>query len=164
MNAERLLRLADLLEADAASETGVKFDLAEWAVPSDGPYFPGHKENTRLEVGCTTTACAFGLACVSGLFRDDGLDYELNFSHWNNRVQLLPVLHWLDDEMCTRRSEGEMAGHRLFDIGERAFHYLFMADAYPDEQRTGSAGELAVARRIRALVAGERVVGHASAD
>ena len=67
MNRERLLRLADLLEKDAENPEGVKFDMSEW----------GRVLDRTRPLSCGTTACAMGLAALSGEFTADGLDYEI---------------------------------------------------------------------------------------
>ena len=65
MNKRRLLKLADLLEADAENKTGVQFDLKGWG--------HSHDDDTPVAVSCGTTACAMGLAVLSGAFADAGL-------------------------------------------------------------------------------------------
>src|SRR4051812_18831228 len=82
----RLLKLADLLEADAKNKKGVKFDLeviAQRSVPNTDVY--GFEDSDFLPddtvpIDCGTTACAFGLAALSGVFRRQGLSYTIDGS------------------------------------------------------------------------------------
>jgi hypothetical protein len=61
VNKKRLLKLADLLEADAKNRKGIKFDLGTVAMSSaeDGNFIKGELEPS---VSCNTVACAMGLA------------------------------------------------------------------------------------------------------
>jgi hypothetical protein len=61
MNKRRLLKLADLLVANAHNSKGMRFDLDHWGV------FRGHKRPRKLD--CQTTGCALGLAAMSGAFK-----------------------------------------------------------------------------------------------
>lgn len=130
MNKRRLLKLADLLEADAKNKKGVKFDLSDW----------GYAENKKKPISCGTTACAMGLAVASGAFKREGLrsTYGDGF--------LLP-LH--------RDREGFSAAESLFDIGHDASTFLFSDSYYPRGKTKGAIGELFVAKRIRDFVAGK---------
>src|ERR1700683_1178047 len=68
MNKRRLLKLADLLEADARTKNGIRFDYWNF----------GEVSNPKKPLSCGTEACALGLAALSGEFKDGGLDYELD--------------------------------------------------------------------------------------
>ena|SRR6185312_8885744 len=144
MNKRRLLKLADLLEADAKNLKGISFDLMTWARPSesiDGSY------RTKLEkvpVDCGTSACAVGLACISGAFRRSGLSYV--YKRWNEGFYLIPQFG----------TEGGMkAVQSFFGIDRRSADFLFASDNYPEGKRQGAAAERFVARRIRDFVSGK---------
>lgn len=90
MNKRRLLKLADLLEEDAANAKGVKFDLrvvachakkhkeAPTSPYDDGRYFrPGE----RPTLDCGTAAGAVGLAVLSGAFKRQGFTYQIDPDH-----------------------------------------------------------------------------------
>ena len=130
----RLLKLAALLEADAKNKKGVKFDLGIWG-RSDDP------ELTPVSVSCGTTACAVGLAVVSGAFKRSGLyntaDLPGRISpSFDNRV-------------------GFDAVEAFFDLTGEEAGFLFSDDFYPVSFRTGAKGERFVAKRIRQFVAGK---------
>src|SRR5580704_5650057 len=65
MNKRRLLKLADLLEADAKNKKGIQFDYHHW----------GSVGNREEPLSCGTSACALGLAAISGAFTRAGLGY-----------------------------------------------------------------------------------------
>jgi hypothetical protein len=141
MNKRRLLKLADLLEADAKDRKGIKFDLDTWGYTSkrslavnDGP-IPA--------VSCETTACAMGLAALSGAFKREGLTYT---------VRDTPSFMQVDVKMG--RAEGLDAAAKLFGITRTTAGWLFLDDNY-DGSTTKAVGERAVAKRIRNFVAGK---------
>lgn len=143
MNADRLLRLAALLESDAANPNGVKFDLRTWA--GDAAPEPGMEteppDPKKLGVHCGTQACAIGLACLSGAFAEDGLSWEVS-DHENNIVPLFNGQKGID------------AVTELFALyGHSQACRLFVDVYYPDEQQKGRDAELAVAARVREFVA-----------
>lgn len=163
MNKERLLRLADLLEADAANPNGVKFDLRGWAIPSkhlsawdnlfdfkdENPDLKFFGEDEEVKVNCGTAACAMGLAAISGAFLSDGLGYEIDLRDG----QLSPVYN-----KEGIRHGGWNAAIEFFDLkrgdGEydwdAANHFFDAAQFAPSN---GAEAELEVARRIREVVA-----------
>ena len=128
MKTDLLLKLADLLEADANNPHGVRFNLGTWITTSKG---------AAPEMSCGTQACAMGLAAISGIFKDEGLTYD------HGDVQLI-TSHGL-------RYSGFFAAARLFKIDVTAAIKLFSPDAY--DVRHGIKAELAVAERIRKGVA-----------
>lgn len=133
MNKKRLLKLADLLEADAKNEKGIKFDLSTW----------GRADEGVPTISCGTTACAIGLAVVSGAFKRAGLSnmYEDG-----------------SDRICPQfeGTWGFEAAGKLFGIPTRHAEFLFSEDYYPRSRpATGAAGERLVANRIRDFVAGK---------
>ena len=136
MNKRRLLKLADLLEADAKRRTGVRFDLTTW----------GQIDNESKPVSCGTTACAMGLAAVSGAFKKQGLLYSV--SH-NQQIRI----------SFQNSSGGFESACQLFGINRDAAHWLFDYPAYGDDRAmfVGAKGERMVARRIRNYVAGTEI-------
>ncbi len=146
MNKRRLLKLADLLEADAKNKKGVSFDLAAWAkkkVDRDHPYFSvyGFVPREVVEVSCNTAACAWGLAAISGEFKRQGVGYRI--THEGN---LIPTFE--------RKTEIR-AATAFFGISEDEAWFLFDPHKYPDSKRRGAVGERYVAKRIRDFVAGK---------
>lgn len=137
MNKRRLLKLADLLEADANNKKGIKFDLgivggaADWDADQ---YTPG--------VDCGTTACAMGLAAISGAFKSAGLSYHVSGTDLGTVLNGNRVRYWY-------------AATKVFDISETAAHFLFTPNSYDDVPITGAKGERYVAKRIRDFVAGK---------
>jgi hypothetical protein len=140
METTRLLKLADLLEADAANPQGVKFDLAAWAVNlnDSGNSYDNHfvQGQDEIPVDCGTAACAFGLAAISGAFADEGLTYMIDRS--NN---LYPQY---------KEATGFDAATKFFDIDMNTASALFEPANY--DIRKGADAELEVAGRIRELV------------
>jgi hypothetical protein len=124
MNKRRLLKLAELLEADAKNPAGIKFDMGEWGWISD-------PENP---VSCGTTACAMGLAALSGAFKRTGLKYEM------------PGYFRMEITMPGAR-DGIASAMKLFEISRAEAEYLFA-----DQAGIGRRGELKEARCIRKFV------------
>jgi hypothetical protein len=146
MNIERLQRMADLLERDAANPKGVKFDLSTWAAP--GGKVSWEKKPREVKVDCGTSACALGLAAISGEFKKEGLAYEFT-GDFTEGFTLLPVI---TDKLGSIK-DGFRAGATLFEITDADSHYLFDPDQY-DTIPMGEEGERFVAARIRRLIAG----------
>lgn len=147
MNKERLLKLADLLEADADNTKGVSFDLCAWAQKKNekGMFVTyGFQPGEIVAVNCDTAACAWGLAAISGAFKDEGVDYKIGCETGFNR--LIPTF------------EGQIefrAAESFFDIGMTEVSFLFDPDYYPSSKLRGAKGERFVAQRIRDLVDGK---------
>lgn len=133
MNKRRLLKLADLLEADAKNKKGVKFDLSSWGHTNGGDEAPFHS--------CGTTACAVGLAVVSGAFKRSGLK-----NLFVGDGTICPSYNGKSDWPATRD---------FFGLSIDESHYLFSEDHYPAEKSQGAIGERYVAKRIRDFVAGK---------
>lgn len=138
MNKKRLLKLADMLEADAKSETGIQFNLGtvvqmkQW--PTDG----------KVPVDCGTQACAMGLAAISGQFERAGLTYEISDVGFQMRFKDGP------------KGFGH-AAMGLFDIDLSEADFLFTPGGYEElsyRDITGAKAELIVAVRLRDFVAG----------
>jgi len=142
MNKRRLLKLADLLEADAKNKKGVKFDLSLWAKVDDLDY---STSPDVIEVGCQTTACAIGLACISGAFKLSGLAYDLVAKESSGGNNIVPRY---------RNYRDFPAIQKFFGITEDQADHLFLDSSYADSRCRGARGERAVAARIRSLVAG----------
>lgn len=133
MNKRKLLKLADLLEKDAANPKGVKFDIRTWG-----------SSNKEPNVSCGTAACAMGLAALSGAFR--GLKAKPAYCFWEPDTNY--ITPWFDDH------EGMDAASALFDIRYEEAEWLFDPTSYSASRQTGKRGELAVAKRIRDFAAG----------
>lgn len=143
MNKRRLLKLADLLEADAKNKKGVKFDLYAWAkkeVDGELDRF-AFKKGEVVEVNCSTAACAWGLAAISGAFKRQGVGYTISGYGY-----LCPTYG---------RKREFSAARAFFEISEKEADFLFEPSSYHYSKRTGAEGELYVAQRIRDFVAGK---------
>lgn len=137
MNKRRLLKLADLLEADAKNPKGIKFDLGTWA----------QTKGDEVSVSCGTSACAMGLAALSGAFVRAGLTYEVEEApEWTGARFAVVVRHGEHADCYAAAS--------LFDIDSDVAEWLFLPDWY-EGAVTGKRGELKVAKRIRDFVAGK---------
>ena len=143
MNKRRLLKLAQLLETDAKNKTGVKFDLDGW----------GKSEKSRnfIKVDCNTTACAVGLACVSGAFRRDKLDYSIDDTGLICPKIPNPEYRAAWDCYEPRYLEGWKAVRVFFGLEDRQARKLF--NPRKGKSSKGAAAELRVAKEIRAFVA-----------
>ena len=152
-NVDLLIRGAEALEADAANPKGVRFDLELWGAPFDstigeatGTEDPGDLKT--LKVNCGTTACAMGFFCVAKTFKKEGLIYDTtNFG--GDNYQIIPWLKKKDGD----EHSGFHAAQYLFDITFREACHLFQSDHYVTAQ--GAEAELAVAKRMRQVAAGE---------
>jgi hypothetical protein len=132
MNKRRLLKLADLLEADAKNKKGIRFNMGDWGTAPMGE---------EPAVSCGTTACAMGLAVASGAFKRAGLTNGAFTTNW-----IVPKVG---------KEVGFKAAEVLFDIDIGASYFLFDPCRYPTDKRTGATGERYVAKRIRDFVAGK---------
>jgi hypothetical protein len=132
MNKRRLLRLADLLEADAANKEGVKFELAGWGV---------NRKGGPAVIGCQTTACAVGLAVLSGAFKRAGLRNASAAPY-----EIVPAIGTI---------KGYNAVAILFEIDYLTAAWLFSEGSYPTRKQRGANAERYVAKRIRDFVAGK---------
>lgn len=159
MHVERLRKLEQLLRDDAKNEKGVKFNLAVWASPSQTtPGLGGYAREKWVDkvepsVSCGTTACALGLAAISGVFKDEGLDYrvyeagsEVDENGVKRQLFILEPDHG--------GHSGFEAGQSFFDLTYSQSHFLFDPAAYDDIPK-GAAGEIIVADRIAGLINGD---------
>jgi hypothetical protein len=153
MRGDLLERGAALLEADAAKPDGVRFDLGFWVKeftehgPSD---FAVAKKSDEIPLTCNTSACAMGLFCLSGAFKDAGLTYQYH-PGYGDFLTLIPSLG--EDD---RRGDGIAVAADLFDIDYEAAEVLFMPDSY--RKTKGAVAELEVAKRMRELAAGQDIL------
>lgn len=131
MRTDRLLRLAALLEEDAANDKGIKFDLGQWAEVTD-PDNP---------VSCGTQGCAIGLALVSGIFKDEGFGSQ--FQRQYHPTYLPPG--WQKGNAIG----GWSAIQAFFEIDHDQAIELFLMDSYVIVK--GAEAELEVADRIRRM-------------
>lgn len=139
MMKERLLKLADLLEQDAKNENGVKFDLESWGVANNG---------NNPTVSCNTSACAIGLACLSRIFEQDGLTYEVNKLSFG-RIFIEPMFGDFYNWTATEK---------FFGISIEISSQLFSIASYEEEEQRSAQGELAVAKRIRQFVCDDELI------
>jgi|SRR5882672_5514193 len=155
MRADLLLRGAEALEADAANPEGIKFDLGTWAADARidlvhsylTPEIRKKYQYTQGEVipvNCGTQACAFGLFALSGAFKEEGLSYIIVAG------TLRPILKRGQQTFLEWDAVNE-----LFNIDDGQSQRLFSAANYDQDQRQGATAELAVAARIRRLIANE---------
>ncbi len=127
MNKRRLRKLADLLEADAKTKNGIKFDFFEW----------GSIDDVEHPLSCGTHACAMGLAALSGAFKRAGLGYLTS-----------PERYSIDFTINGRPRHALKAAMHVFDISKRAAEDLFTSSSGLSEVR-GAAAEREVAKRLR---------------
>lgn len=150
---DRLRRMVALLERDAANPEGVMFDLSTWASPSDAntenPHGVWEKPVETIPVSCGTSACAMGLAAISGEFQAEGLGFE--YMGGTRNYTIIPTL----TENGVARGSGFLAAAHLFGITLGAAEYLFDPENY-DECPVGAEGEKEVADRITAFLADGR--------
>jgi hypothetical protein len=146
----RLLKLANLLIADARKKKGVKFDLDTWAAPSTGAIGSlsgrrGYATRKKLvPVSCETHACAIGLACISGKFKRSGLSYR----YVRNTTHDGQVFFFLEPKF-KNRSNFE-AVQNFLGINQYEAYRLFLGRSYAFSR--GASAERAVAKRIRDFV------------
>lgn len=143
----RLMKLIALLEADAKNKKGIKFDLTVVAKPSD--WSSRFDLDKPVSLDCGTTACAMGLAAISGAFKRQGLSagYDIGLSLNDNRI-------WPKWNGCI--IDYHEAAMELFGIDRWQAHYLFSPTEYPSNTRTGADAERLVVKRIKEVVAGKQ--------
>lgn len=139
MNKENLLKLADMLEADAANPTGLKFDLGVIVELDTLPVSADYK----IPMSCGTSACAMGLAMLSGQF--EKLGYIIR--RLQDEVDIAEIDPTWDGKIVTFVH----AAKQLFEITDEQAVWMFSPDYY-DRTPQGAEGELRVAQRIRGLV------------
>lgn len=158
MHQPRMEHLRDLLRADAANPTGVRFDLGGWLAQADPDYPRESRVNYELVEGsltklkdpapsmsCSTFACALGLACLDPEFQAQGLHYMV-------RAKLGGVHAWM---IPAFEDHAEFnAGAAFFGISYEDAQYLFDPDCY-DGTPVEAEGELFVAKRIDDFINGD---------
>lgn len=140
MKKARLMRLVKLLRKDAANKNGVRFNLAIWARPSE-PRCRWHKTPADIPVNCGTSACAMGLAVISGEFEKEGLRARFDYRSYD--IVMHPALGTF---------VGLDAAAALFGIDYVEASWLFSPAYYQSTLRKGAKGERAVADRIAKFV------------
>lgn len=141
----RLLKLAKMLELDAKNKEGIQFDIDTVGRPSDFGVFSNKKE---IPLDCGTTACAMGLAAISGEFKKAGLSYKINSESLSNQIVT---------KFNGRAVNYDKAAMKLFNITKEQANYLFSPWTYPYGKKTAAAGEREVVRRIKRVVAGRPI-------
>lgn len=144
MHKRRLLKLADLLEADAKNEQGVKFDLGSW----------GRVSNTEQVVSCGTAACAAGLAAISGAFKKDGLGYRIDPYEFMDGTRSIEITLNGECESNNKYDGSFLNSKKFFGLSVAEAEFIFTPNAYEATPRR-SEGEILVAKRIRDFVAGK---------
>ena len=145
MQKRRLMKLAAMLLADAKNANGIKFDIGTVGKPSDNTLF---QENAPIALDCGTTACAMGLAALSGEFKKVGLSYRSNPGDYPQQIEC----KWKG-----RITDYDKAAMRLFNITQNQANYLFSSWTYPFHKKTGAKGEREVVRRIKQVVVGKNI-------
>ncbi len=136
----RILKLADILEADAKSKKGVKFNLGV-VVHTDTPNDLGGE--VRLD--CGTQACAMGLAALSGEFERAGLTYLVRG-------------HAIEMIFKGQMMSFDFAAKALFGIKDHEVDFLFTPEGYNEKlgnDYRGAKAERVVAKRIRDFATGK---------
>lgn len=143
MNKKRLLKLADLLEADAENKAGISFNMMTVIARDDVEL------GSAVPMDCGTQACAMGLAALSGAFkRDGGLSYKLRKMEWGGFS--------IETTIDGRIRSYDRAGMAVFGLTMREADFLFTPDSYDHGTPLSHAeGERNVAKRIRDFVAGK---------
>ena len=132
MNRERLSRLATLLEG-YRDRDAPRFSLQNWGeTETQRRGFLWLRRHT-----CNTAACAVGLACVSGVFAEDGLSYDEG-----NNGALTPMFDGI---------EGWSAVKTFFGLDQSQAVRLFAEHSY--DVIEGEIAAQAVAARIRQVIA-----------
>jgi len=137
MNAAALLKLADLLDGDAADPDGIQYDSLDYGTV--------HDQDKLLS--CETTACALGLAAISGEFADLGLGCIMHIFDMHNNVARICFTY------RANRMKAIDAARLTFDLSIEDACYLFggvVVDA--NGRRSSAAAERAHAAMVRCFV------------
>lgn len=149
MQKRKLLELATMLEKDAKNKKGIQFDMDVVGKPSDAVdpidtiFFA---PNQIVPLDCGTTACAMGLAALSGKFKKEGLSYRIR-----------PAGEMIDPKWKGRVQDYDKVAMKLFGITIEQANYLFSPWTYPYSKKKGAKGEREVVRRIKWIVAGKKI-------
>lgn len=143
MNVERLSRLADLIERTIPKmatddRDGFDFNMSTWG---------RFAHDKKPEPDCGTTACALGLAAISGEFADAGLmALPVGTKH-----PMLPVALRI---ISTNGNCAMAAAQDVFDIDDDQAQFLFLPSEYDyDAELYGPEGARTVVARIREFIA-----------
>jgi hypothetical protein len=132
---KRLLKLVDMLKADAKNEEGMKFDYGILGYVD----VEEKKKPEKPELNCGTIGCALGLAAISRKFK--GLTARVKY---NGHIDCL----WMGSKV-----DVPQAGAKAFDLTKYESEYLFsLLDV---EDWIGKKAELEVAKAIKKFVAGK---------
>jgi hypothetical protein len=133
----RLLKLADLLEADARKKRGISFNLN-----TVGTTIMWLDSRKPIALDCGTEACAMGLAAISGAFKRQGLSYKI-------------IGRFIETTLNGRVQGYDKSAMDVFNLSMQEADFLFTPCSYPQEIRLGAPAERYVAKRIRDFVAGK---------
>ena len=131
-----MTRLADLLMKNSRNKKGLFFNYGDWGSVEDGKK-PG--------MNCGTSACALGLAAISGKF--PGLGYAIDRS--SNNITLDTNLR-KPGEYLTNPEIGAL----YFDLTDEESCHIF-GGGIETEDSIGAKAERAVAKAIRKFVKGK---------
>lgn len=137
---ERLRKLARMLVADSKRKKGIQFDLNTVGEASGNVINSFDSEDDWTPgLNCGTTACAMGLAAISGEFKRAGLTYEVSggFIGTVYKGNTCSYIH---------------AATKTFGLTNQEAYNLFSPNAYPPLKRRGAIGERLVADRIREVI------------
>lgn len=138
MQKRRLLKLADMLDEDAADAEGIKFDFSEW----------GWVHNRKKPMSCGTTGCAMAVAALSGEFKRAGLRYFVSPS---GRLRITFRDH-------PRTDHPIYVAMKVFGLTPPEAQFLFASMRGMGAFQDGARAERAVAKRIRRFVAGKCIL------
>jgi hypothetical protein len=144
MRIDRLTKLKDLLETDAANPQSVKFDLHAWGYDTEkGSKYSNNFDPTAktIPLNCGTAACGWGLAAISGIFADEGVTFKID-----NDGDLLPMFDG---------STAFDAAARFFELNSNTTFQLFDPMYY--NVKKGAEAEQEVVRRIKSLIETGRI-------
>jgi hypothetical protein len=145
MNKRRLLKLADLLDADAKNKRGISFNMMTVIERDDDLTHKGKP----VPMDCGTQACAMGLAALSGAFtRSGGLSYTLRETGYGGFS--------IETTINGHIRNYDRAAMSVFDLSMKQADFLFTPDSYDlGISLRNAEGERYVAQRIRDFVAGK---------
>lgn len=148
-NEGRLEKLAKLLETNADNSTGLCFNMHTWGAssvwlekiqngePKKADLKTSEIQAWKPELSCGTTACAWGLAAVSGIFYEEGVFCRVSGA-------------------CMEIQWGSFqdfkAAQEFFGLELEEAAYLFLPSSYLTHHQKGAEAEKYVAVRIREVI------------
>ena len=132
MRTDLLLQLADLLESNSNNPKGAKFYFMDFGFTEEEGVAPG--------LDCGTTACAVGLAAISGLFP------RLGFAHDAHEYTINITLDGVHED-------GFKAAQEAFEISYDDSCFLFAN--VPLKTQRGADAERELAQVIRWFAGGK---------